>query len=320
MVNSKTGVVTPVSVGTANIIAEATGGVVSADAIAEYTIKVSKKPQTISAAYLSSIKKYLGAGTVNLKAKTSGDGKLTFASSNVSVATVSSAGVIKLIAAGTSTITIKASATDNYLSASKTLKLTVLPMVSQKLTVKYKTVTKDGKTTYKTYKSPLTYDYTDGSLQLKSTTTGTGAITYASSDKTIAKVSSKGKVTFTGYGKVKITVTAKKTSKYKKATKVVTLTIRPKVVKFKSKITRDSEGNVYVYWKRDSKVTGYQVKVFAGNNAKKATTYFYGKNTTKANLGVLKNKTLYHVRIRGYKTSSGKKIYGDWDYGSFYNK
>ena len=80
--------------------------------------------------------------TVKLGAKTSGDGALTYASSNTAVATVSAKGVITGKKAGTAKITIKAAETDAYKQAVKTVKVTVKkrtnPLVLQKATVTVK--------------------------------------------------------------------------------------------------------------------------------------------------------------------------------------
>ena len=89
---------------------------------------------------------------------------------------------------------------------------------------------------------------------------------------------------------------------------------------FKSKVTRDSKGRVTIYWNKDKLVTGYKIKIFAdGKKASDAKTYTVTRRKGKLNVGKLKKGTLYHVRIRGYKRSSGKNYYGDWTYGSFYN-
>lgn len=62
----------------------------------------------------------------NLNASANSGGKLTYSSSNTSVASVSSAGYVTLKGtAGTAVITIKCAATDNYASASKTITITV---------------------------------------------------------------------------------------------------------------------------------------------------------------------------------------------------
>lgn len=73
------------------------------------------------------ITKTVGSKAFNLGAKTSGDGKLTYKSSNTSVVTVSSSGSVKVKKAGIATITVKAAATSKYSAASASCKITVSP-------------------------------------------------------------------------------------------------------------------------------------------------------------------------------------------------
>lgn len=80
--------------------------------------------QTISAS--SKTLTYKGAA-VDLKAKTSGNGKLTYESSNKNVATVNGTGKVTPKNYGTATISIKAAATKDYKSAVKKITITVVP-------------------------------------------------------------------------------------------------------------------------------------------------------------------------------------------------
>ncbi|MBO6047052.1 MAG: Ig-like domain-containing protein, partial [Erysipelotrichaceae bacterium] len=57
-------------------------------------------------------------------------------------------------------------------------------------------------------------------------TTGNGMLTYKTSNKKVAKVSSKGTVTGVKKGKVTITITASATGANEKATKKVTVTVK----------------------------------------------------------------------------------------------
>lgn len=84
----------------------------------------AKSVQTISA---KSITKTNGNKPFNLKAKISGNGKLSYKSSNKKVATVSSKGKVTIKGCGKATITIKAAETSTYKSAAKNITLTVKP-------------------------------------------------------------------------------------------------------------------------------------------------------------------------------------------------
>ena len=93
-------------------------------------------------------------------------------------------------------------------SISKTFKIT---KASQKISASNKTVKANTK-----------------KLALKAKCTkGEGTLSYKSSNTKIAKVDSKGNVTLTGKkGKVKITITAKETKNFSKATKTITITVK----------------------------------------------------------------------------------------------
>lgn len=91
-----------------------------------------------------------------------------------------------------------------------------------------------------------------------------------------------------------------------------TKTVKPK----KTSIKKLSKGKkkFTVTWAKVSGVKGYQIqyssdKKFKKNN--KSVTVAKQK-TTKATVKKLKSKKKYYVRVRTYKTVSGKKIYSSW--------
>jgi hypothetical protein len=90
--------------------------------------------QTITA---KNFTKTLGDAAFKLGAKTSGDGALTYSSSNTKVAAVNGSGKVTLKGVGKATITITAAATDNYQKAAKKVTVTV-----KKPTVKTPTLSK----------------------------------------------------------------------------------------------------------------------------------------------------------------------------------
>ena len=71
--------------------------------------------------------KSFGAKKFKLNCKTTGDGKLTYSSSNKKVVTVDKNGTVKVVGCGVAKITVKASATDRYEAASKQITITVNP-------------------------------------------------------------------------------------------------------------------------------------------------------------------------------------------------
>ncbi len=91
-----------------------------------------KVPQSITTSAYSYTKPY-GSKSFSLGARANGGGKLTYSSSNKKVATVSASGKVSVKKYGAAKITIKAAATQSYLSASKTVTVKVVP---KKVTLK----------------------------------------------------------------------------------------------------------------------------------------------------------------------------------------
>lgn len=85
------------------------------------TFTINKAPQTINAT--------ISSNTINIgdksKITASGQGTISYSSSNNDVATVNSSGVVTGISAGTATITVTAAGNSNYNSASKTITIFV---------------------------------------------------------------------------------------------------------------------------------------------------------------------------------------------------
>lgn len=96
-------------------------------------LEVALAKQTITA---KSYTKVLGDKAFNLGAKTDGDGKLTYKSSDTSVATVSSAGKVTIKGVGSTKITITASATNSCKKATKSVTITVNPTGTKLSSVK----------------------------------------------------------------------------------------------------------------------------------------------------------------------------------------
>ena len=91
-----------------------------------------------------------------------------------------------------------------------------------------------------------------------------------------------------------------------------TFKIKPKGTTL-SKLTGGKK-KITVKWKKQAKqVTGYQIQYGTKKNfsdAKKVT--IKGAKTVKTTIKKLKAKKIYYVRIRTYKTVSGKKYYSSW--------
>ena len=138
-----------------------------------------------------------------------------------------------------------------------------------------------------------------------------GKITYKTSNKKVAMVNSKGKVTVKGTGKATITVTAKATSTYSKCVKKITVYGVPKKPEMK-KLTAGKK-KFTVQWKKDKKADGYQVQYSTDKKFKKnVKSVNVSKKSTKATVKKLKKGKTYRVRTRSYKKIDGKKYYSGW--------
>ena len=107
------------------------------------------------------------------------------------------------------------------------------------------------------------------------------------------------------------TVTVKGIGNYT-GSKKATFKINPKGTTL-SKVTPGKK-KLTVTWKKQTKqVSGYQIQYGTKkdfSNAKKVTAS--GAKTVKKVIKSLKAKKTYYVRIRTYKTVSGKKYYSSW--------
>ena len=115
---------------------------------------VSSQSNTYSRSY--------GCSPIKLYAKTSGNGKLTYKSSNTNVATVSSTGTVTVKGVGTTKITVKAAATSKYNAGSKTITIVIKP---RQQVIKSLTSTAKGRITV-THSA----DYTCSGFQISYTT------------------------------------------------------------------------------------------------------------------------------------------------------
>jgi hypothetical protein len=108
-------------------------------------------------------------------------------------------------------------------------------------------------------------------------------------------------------GKATVTITGK--GKYS-GTKTVTYIIVPKKATVSSAKSSKTK-TVTVKWKKDSQATGYELIYSTNSKFKSAKKVAIAKNSTvtKTITKLTKGKT-YYVKVRAYKTISGKKYYG----------
>ncbi len=142
-------------------------------------------------------------------------------------------------------------------------------------------------------KTPLVTVKNAGGTKLTKNTHYT--VTYATGRKNVGKykVTIKMKGNYTGTKNLYFTINPPKTT-------VSKLTASKKSIK------------VYV-GKKTSQVTGYQIQYATSKNFKSAKTKtITSYKTTSTTLTKLTSKKTYYVRVRTYKTVSGKKYYSSW--------
>ncbi|MGN0461595.1 MAG: Ig-like domain-containing protein, partial [Ruminococcus sp.] len=273
---------------TITIIAEETANYKSATATVEIIVnkvghEVSVDKQNYKLTY--------GAKPFNLNAKA--ETALSYVSSNPKVANVSADGTVTIKGAGTATITITAEETENYTSATATVKITVAK-ATQKITgVKTQYVTSAGKSF---------------TLKPKAKT----KLTYSSSNKNVAVVSSTGKVTVKAGGYAYITVKASDNGNYKSAYAKTKIISAPRDFTSKDvyKVKKTGTTKAKITWKSLAGATGYTVQLATNKSYKGANTVKNSKNTAILT-GLNKGKT-YYVRISAYTKVSGKNYSNKW--------
>ncbi|MEE3409909.1 MAG: InlB B-repeat-containing protein [Treponema sp.] len=226
-VDEATGQVTIVSEGTATI----TATVAESDAwayatkTASYTLKVAKRSGSVSYA-TKEVPKLFNEDPFTNPITLTGDGEVTYSSSNKSVATVDAATgkvtIAKGVLEGETVITATVKDSGTWAYATKTASYT-LKVEKFKGILKYST-TKVGKTPDKpSFTNALTH-------------AGSGNLSYTSSNESVATVDANGKVTIEGTGETTITATVTETDgRYAYDNHTASYTLVVKELTFKSK-------------------------------------------------------------------------------------
>lgn len=90
-----------------------------------------------------------------------------------------------------------------------------------------------------------------------------------------------------------------------------TFTIRPPKVSLNK--VQDARGKkMTIQWKRAVSVSGYQIQYGTASSFKGARSLQVSSKKTAQTIGKLVKGKRYYVRIRAYKTVSGRPIYSDW--------
>ena len=258
----------------------------------EVTFTIAPVEQEVTVP-VSSFTKTEGDAAFALNASGREGAVLTYSSSDAKIVSVDVEGNVTPLKAGTATITVKASA-KNYKDATASVNVTVIKKV---LNVTKTSVTKtEGNKAF--------------SLGVKTNVKAT--VTYKTSNKNVATVDKKGKVTVKGPGRAVITVTGKASGRATETVKI-TVTVKPSA-KLSAKATALKGKKAQVTWKRNKKATGYQIVVATDKSFKNVvkTVNIKKNKTVKTSVKGLKKGKKYYVRVRSYKKASGGNVYSSW--------
>ena len=282
-----------VNVGTAAVIITGKGNYSGSNTA---TFKINRAAQTVTAK-ASAASVAVGKTVTISVSGTKESPKLTYKSSNTGIATVSAAGKVTAKKVGTVKITVTAGATTNYAAKSATVTIKVVPAATTSVAaanlatgmkVTWKKVT--GATGYKIYRNgTLVKKITSGSTVTYSDTKAN-----TNGSKYIFKV-----VAFAATGDSTL---YKSVTTYRVA--------RPAI----SSLTSPKTKQMTVKWGKNAKATGYQIQYslnskFASGNK---TVTVKGAAAVSKTISSLTAKKRYYVRVRTYKTVSGKNYYSAW--------
>ncbi len=105
------------------------------------------------------------------------------------------------------------------------------------------------------------------------------------------------------------TITVKGQGNYT-GTKTFSIKVKPKATKLTS-VKGTSKSAIAVKWSKPANdISGYQIKYWKSGGSVKTKTV--GKTKGSLTVSGLKAGTKYSVKVRAYKTISGKKYYSDW--------
>lgn len=271
--------------------------------INEITIEHSKS-QTISA---KSYTKVYGSGAFNLNARAKT--KLSYKSSNNSVASVSSSGNVTLKGVGKATITITAALSTTYKPATKNITVTVVPKSVTKVTAK-QINNKSIKISWNNVPKATFYKF---DISSSSKFNSKDTYTYFVTDNSILC----NNIRKTMYARIVAAKSDKYDSFYSSA-KIIKIS-PPVIVKSVSNSSikfKQSGSNINLTWGKVSGANGYNFKISANSNGNKAN---YEKNITKTSLKLRNAKKGQKIKfsIRAYKKSNSKTYYSSWTTKTF---
>lgn len=275
-----------------------------------------KELQTITA---DDFEKTFGDGPFSIEAATDGDGALSYESDNESVAAVSAKGTVFLMGTGTARITIRASGTENYEPAEKTITITVNPKPGEGQspgTGNNNQQNPGNKKAQTITAADIAKTYGDRQFPIGAGTDSGGTLSYTVKNPAVAAIDGNGTVTLKGCGRTEIVITAAAYGEYTAAEKTITLTVAPKKLKgISAKSTK--AGTLTVKWKKDAAASGYIIECSTDRKFRKnVKTATVKKNkTTSKKMTKLKSGKKYYVRACAYAQAGGAKIKGAYTVG-----
>ncbi len=218
-------------------------------------------------------------------------GKCTFTSSNVKVASVSDKGIVTVNGAGVAVITITSAETGNYNEAVKTVTVTV-EKAAQTIQCK-KSISK-------------TFSFETFNIGVISATD----CIYQSSNEKLVTVNEFGDVTLKNPGKVTVTITAVESDNYRSAVKKITISSKLKKPVIKVKALKG--GKAKLSWASVPGAKGYKVYIY--DKAKKKYVHRLTKRASVKSVihRGLKKGVTYKYKIRAYRKVNGKTVYSPY--------
>ncbi len=263
------------------------------ESVTKYSVFEGLEPQTIYVR--DTFTAVYGDKPFSLKA--SAKTTLQYGSSDTSIAAVSSDGMVEVKGAGKAYITISALEENGYEAASKVVQVDVSKA--------------EGKISCSTVKYDITYGEDKGKTPFSLKASSKAPLSYKSSNKNIATVSSAGKVTVKNPGKAVITISSAGDSNCTKAKAVsvsLNISLKKPVISLKATgkkiaritpVTKTPGAEGYETWILNPGKSKY-TKLGTASSEKK---YFRFIGT--------KGKT-YKVKVRGCRKVSGKYVYSSF--------
>ena len=258
------------------------------------TFKINKANQSITAKAAAAS---VAVGKTTTISVTGAKGTKSFASSNTSIAAVTSAGKVTAKKVGTVKITVTSAATANYNKATKTVTIKVLPTATT--AVATANLATGIKVAWKKVAGATGYLVYRNNAQIKKITSGS-TLTY-----TDAKANTNGAkyvykiVAYAGTG---TSTLSKSATTYRVAGPAIT------------GIANSAASRMTVKWRRNARGTGYQIqyslsKTFASGNK---TVTIKNNRTVSTVIRALTKGKIYFVRVRAFKTVGGTHYFSAW--------